>query len=254
MNKQILTTHEILYKALIFSVNEGNKRPIEGAFERIKGIWYFINSKNATIDGKEVEKLNRSLYVNPDLTSLSNKIDFFEREVSYCGTRNNLSLSENDFINDFIKWIDKQLKVEGLPIEHERKYNDFKAYLFAIKTGKKDNEVQSPQTLKELFIDPQKYEYCLNALCNTDPPLLINESGQYRFIGNPKTQIGIVGYYFKELKDYNILKQLNSKDIAEILSSTIKDFKIKESTIKSETAKFSKVFRKQLEPYYTQKK
>lgn len=246
MSKQILTTHEILYKALIFSVNEGINRPIEGAFERIKGIWYFINSKNATIDGKEVEKFNRSLYVNPDLTSLSNKINFFEREVTFCGTRNNLSLSENDFISDFIKWIDKQLKVEGLPIEHERKYNDFKSYLFAVKADKKDNEVQSPQTLKELFIEPEKSEFFINVLCKTEPPLLINESGSYRFIGGQKNDKGCVGQYFNELKKRNILRSFENKVISEILSKFIIDFKVSKGAISKKTYRYEDYFEKQL--------
>jgi hypothetical protein len=245
-----------LFKFIIFTANEVENKPIKGAYECLKEIWFFLESDTATIEGATKGKFVRffSMHTLNPKTDKS-EFSFFNHDYTYCGKRNKIKLTESDFQNELIKWIDKQLSFEGLKSEHERKYNEFKSYIKKLLEQRiKKSTSQTPQTLKELFTDPEKWEYYINALCECNPPLLKKESGQYRFIGNPNNQIGVVGYYFFDLQKHNILKVVNSQIIAETLNNTILDFKIKESTVRSETSKYSKVFRPQLEQYFTKEK
>lgn len=249
MKKLIVTTHEFLYKALIYSVNEGENRPIEGNYEGIKDIWFFVNSDRATFEGKEVKKEYRGFCVNPDFLALTKNIKFFDSDYTFCGTRNKIKLVESDFQNDFIKWIDRQLSFEGLKSEHERKHNEFRSYIETLMVQPEETkERPKPKTIKDLFTDPKNWEFYTNALCEVEPPLLKKTNGQFEFIGNGSTQTGCIGYYFKELKDKNIISHKhNSNTIAEVLSNHIINFKIKEATVRAETNEYSKKFRQQLE-------
>lgn len=132
-NSYCLNTHEILITAFIYASNEKQQFPIEGAYERIKEIWYFIHSNNATFEGKSIDKYQRSLYVNPNLIGLDKNIAFFDSEYSYCGINVNRKISEMSFINGLIKWINNKLKNDFFYIEQKRKFYMFKSFLYKKK-------------------------------------------------------------------------------------------------------------------------
>jgi hypothetical protein len=129
MNKLIITTHERLYEALVYGVNEGENTPIEGAYELLKEVWFFLNSDSATFNGKEVEKYKRPLCVNPVLTGKPKFDEFFEAEITYCSTQTKIALKEQDFVTDISNWIEKKSKDESLSIPRKRKFNEFLEYI-----------------------------------------------------------------------------------------------------------------------------
>ena len=124
-NKLQFNTHEKLFEAVIFSANEAQDKPIEGAFELLKEVWFFLNSDSATFNGKNIEKYIRSLLVNPEFD------DFFEAEITYSTTQNKIGLNEQDFIIDISNWIEKKSKDESYSIPQTRKFNEFLDYIKA---------------------------------------------------------------------------------------------------------------------------
>lgn len=123
------TTHEKLFEAVIFSVNESENKPIEGAFELLKEVWFFLNSDTATFNGKDVEKYKRPLLVNPIIVGKPEFEGFFEAEITYCLTQNKIGLKEQDFIKDISDWIEKKRNEERLSIPQKRKFKEFLEYL-----------------------------------------------------------------------------------------------------------------------------
>jgi hypothetical protein len=127
--KPLYTTHEKLIEALMFSANEEQNKPISGAYEVLKEVWFFLNSDYATFNGKEVEKFKRPLIVNPNFIGKPEFDTFFEGEISYCSTQNKIALKEQDFVTDISNWIEKKAKDESLTIPRKRKFNEFLEYI-----------------------------------------------------------------------------------------------------------------------------
>lgn len=137
----------------------------------------------------------------------------------------------------------EQIRLEKIVNWLEEKFKD-------IKKNDSQNKSEVLKTIKDLFTDPEKWELYTNVLCEVNPPLLKKSNKQFKFIGNPNSQTGCVGYYFKELKDKNIIDHIhNTNTIAEVLSNHIGNFKIKESTVRSETKEYRKEFSKQIDTY-----
>ncbi len=128
-NKIQFTTHEKLFEAVIFSANEEQTKPIAGAYEVLKEVWFFLYSDSATFNGKEVEKYKRPLFVNPVIVGKPEFDEFFEAEITYCSTQNKIGIKELDFVTDLTNWIEKKSKEESLSIPRKRKFNEFLEYL-----------------------------------------------------------------------------------------------------------------------------
>lgn len=151
--KPVYTSHEQLMLALVYSVAENSNRPIEGAFDYLKGIWYFINSDEACFNGKSVEKQIRPLLVSPVI--VGKKTDFsgyFNAEIAFSGTRGNITLTETDFITETIEWIEGILRKDDLPIERQRKLKDFLGYIETKRSVIQSNEEKL--TPKQLEVKP----------------------------------------------------------------------------------------------------
>jgi hypothetical protein len=128
-NNLQFTTHEKLFEAVIFSINESENIPIEGAFELLKEVWFFLNSDTATFNGKDIEKYKRPLLVNPIIVGKPEFEEFFEADITYCLTQNKIGLKEQDFIKDISDWIKKKCNEESLSIPRKRKFNEFIEFL-----------------------------------------------------------------------------------------------------------------------------
>lgn len=144
MNKIQFTTHEKLYEALIFSANEEQKKPIAGAYEILKEVWFFLNSDSATFNSKGIEKYKRPLLVNPVIVGKPNFDKFFEAEITYCSKQNNINITEQDFINDIKEWIKKRLENNNYSVVRQRKFKEFNNYL----NDKEKHKVQPQQETK----------------------------------------------------------------------------------------------------------
>jgi hypothetical protein len=127
-NKPQFATHEKLFEAVIFSANEEQNKPIAGAYELLKEVWFFLNSDSATFNGKDVEKYKRPLFVNPVIVGKPEFDEFFEAEITYCSTQNKIGLKELDFVTDISNWIEKKSKDKSLSIPRKRKFNEFLEY------------------------------------------------------------------------------------------------------------------------------
>ena len=138
-------THEKLYESLIFSANESPTRQIEGAYELLKETWFFLNSDEATFNGKEVKKEKRPLLVNPFIEGRSNFDSFFESEITYNSKQDNINLIEQDFIIDLTQWIEIRSNDVKLSTTRKRKLNEFLEFL--------RNKDLRPQQIEQNNID-----------------------------------------------------------------------------------------------------
>ena len=133
-------THQRLYEALILLADEDPSKPIAGAYELMKEVWYFINSDQATFNGKEIEKIKRPLYVNPVLIGKPEFNDFFEAELIYSSTLGGLALIEQDFIDEMSSWIEHKITNHQLAVTHKRKYTGFLEHLKTKNAPPQQNE------------------------------------------------------------------------------------------------------------------
>ena len=109
------------------------------------------------------------------------------------------------------------------------------------KTENKSN------TLSNIFTGQNWHEF-MEPLTLCTPKLLAKEGETYCFVGNKKTQRGIIAQYFKYLKAKGIINQsINRDELADILSKSIKDFSINGSSIDNTSTLYRKTFAKQLE-------
>jgi len=139
-------THERLFEAVIFSANEEQKKPIAGAYERIKETWFFLNSDIATFNGKQIEKFKRPLLVNPIIAGKPPEFDkYFDAEITYCSTQNRIMLIEQDFINDICKWIELKSNDTRLSITQKRKCNELLEYIKNKALPPQQNETKGKQ-------------------------------------------------------------------------------------------------------------
>jgi hypothetical protein len=140
------TTHEALYKLIIITANEKPNLPIEGAYDSLKDVWFFINSDKATFNGKEIEKSKRPLFVNPDLIgNKPNFEDFFNAEITFSSTQSNIKLLEQDFINDITKFINKEIQNDENNTNEQRKLNEFLEFINTTLNPEKHNESEQPK-------------------------------------------------------------------------------------------------------------
>ena len=151
-NIPMFNTHEKLFEALIFSANEEHNKPIAGAYELLKEVWFFINSDSATFNGKYAEKYKRPLFVNPVIIGKPEFDKFFESKITYCSTQNKIGLKEQDFITDISNWIEKKSKDESVSIPRNRKFNEFLEYIKSksVHHQPKTKEYLSENTESEL--------------------------------------------------------------------------------------------------------
>ena len=203
-NKPQFTTHEKLFEAVIFSANEEQNKPIAGAYELLKEVWFFLNSDSATFNSKEVEKYKRPLFVNPVIVGKPEFDEFFEAELTYCSTQNKIGLKEQDFITDISNWIEKKSKDENLTIPRKRKFNEFLEYI-------KTKALPRQQTTTEN--DTIKYtakHYALGYLieCNAKGESFpIGQKKELEKIGNEKMGTG------KGNRFYKVFNEIVNKDL-----------------------------------------
>lgn len=126
---------DLLYKAIIYSANEKEDLKIEDGYEFMKKTWFFMNSDRAYYNGEEIEPFKRSLCVNPIIVGKPEWEEFYNAEVTYSSTINNLEIPESDFIDDMLIWIKKQLESET--IGRKRKMLEFEKYLNQYKLKRK---------------------------------------------------------------------------------------------------------------------
>jgi hypothetical protein len=243
MNKPQFTTHEKLFEALIFSANEEKDKPIAGAYELLKEVWFFLNSDSATFNGKDVEKYKRPLFVNPVIVGKPEFDDFFEAEITYCSTQNKIGLKEHDFIIDISNWIEKKSKDESLSIPRKRKFNEFLEY---IKTKalppqpivKQKTEQNTPKTFDELFYNTDLISPCIDILKELDPPLIDTD---YNFIGKLK---GVFCVWIDEMQRQGVVKHYSDRKIfASLIPQKIKRFSIDESMFGKHQRKAETLYR-----------
>ncbi len=99
----------------------------------------------------------------------------------------------------------------------------------------------------DLFQDKANWRKYLDALISCEPPLLKNENGKYRFIGKHKTQRGVIGAWFKELKDNSIIDpNCDRETLARVLKDEIVGFTIGGSTIDQGSSLYKRKFAAQL--------
>jgi hypothetical protein len=92
--------HEQLMLAFVYSAGESNEKPIEGAYERLLELWYFIHSDKALLNGDLIEKDKRPLFVNPTIVGKNDFSKYLNASISFDGKRNNIKLTESDFITE----------------------------------------------------------------------------------------------------------------------------------------------------------
>jgi hypothetical protein len=152
-NKLQFNTHEKLFEVVIFSANEVQDKPIEGAFELLKEVWFFLNSDNATFNGKDIEKNKRPLLVNPNFLGKPDFDNFFEAEITYCSMQNKIGLNEQDFIVDISNWIEKKSKDESFSIPQKRKFKEFLEFINSKELPPQPIVKQKPELkLNDFFI------------------------------------------------------------------------------------------------------
>lgn len=141
-------------------------------------------------------------------------------------------------------------KVDEMIIKYP---NDFKTFdKCEIKEQEKGSQETEENNLSKLFStsDWQKY---FDALVHCTPPLLKFDDDKYKFIGNKKTQRGIVGSWIKYLKSKGIVNVSLSRDeIAKILTENILDYSITGSTIDNASTTYQNKFESQLIKYIQQ--
>lgn len=94
---------------------------------------------------------------------------------------------------------------------------------------------QQTSKLSEVFTvtDWKKY---VDAFTQCNPKLLNEVNGVYQFIGNVKTQKGVIAAWFKFLKSKGIIDQsLNREVIAKTLSNEIQNYSIAASSVDNES-------------------
>jgi hypothetical protein len=103
-------------------------------------------------------------------------------------------------------------------------------------------EIKKLKTFSDVFgrNDCAKH---LNVLVNCVPQLL---NSNYEFVGNQKTQRGVIAAWFKYLKSKGIIDQsLNRQELASVLSSQIKNYSIAGSSIDNESTLYKRTFEPQ---------
>jgi hypothetical protein len=113
------------------------------------------------------------------------------------------------------------------------------------KSAKKNSQniIANPKTFKDLFVR-MGWEKYVNALVICEPPLL---NKKHEFIGNKKTQRGVVAAWFKDLKSKGVIDQsLNRDEIAQVLCTEIKNYSISGSSVNNRSLLYEKIFEKQL--------
>lgn len=203
-NKPQFTTHEKLFEAVIFSANEEQNKPISGAYELLKEVWFFLNSDSATFNGKEVEKYKRPLFVNPVIVGEPEFDKFFEAEIIYCSTQNKICLKEQDFITDISNWIEKKSEYKSLSISRQRKYKEFLAYLDSKLLQLKHTQESTAQPHRE---EKPKYftkHYVLAYLFDCDAnkeSYPIGNKKELERIGNERIGYGKGNTFYKNFND-----------------------------------------------------
>ena len=199
--RNMFQSHYQLYNALIFASNESEEQPISGAVEIIRKVWFFVNSDNATFNGKRIGRVDRPIFVNPVLIGKANFDQFFKSDVWFDSKMHNIKLTEHDFINDITDWVELQINSNT---KHSatrlRKYNEFLDYFgnnadtFHLSIERKEIE-QTPITFEELFYNPNDAEICLEILSELFPPSI---DAANNYIGNNK---GIFPLWIRVLKE-----------------------------------------------------
>jgi hypothetical protein len=124
--------------------------------------------------------------------------------------------------NEFIKWFDHSHQTE--------------------KNNEQKTENKKPKTFNDVFVENDCTKY-LNVFVNCTPQLL---NSQYEFVGNKKTQRGVVAAWFKYLKSKGIIDQsLNRNELAMVLSTQIKNYSIAGSSIDNESTLYKNIFEPQ---------
>lgn len=126
---EIFQSHFKLYEALIMATEEKEENKVEEAYEYLMEIWYFVNSDYASFNGKEIEYLNRPLYVNSVIIGKPDFNQWFSGEKLYDQKRRKIKLVESDFNHEFGEWIKIQIEKPNLRVERRRKYIEFLDYI-----------------------------------------------------------------------------------------------------------------------------
>ena len=113
--------------------------------------------------------------------------------------------------------------------------------------GTTDSISETQAELKDLFFIENWMEY-IDLLCDCEAPVLKREGSVYTFIGNAKTESGIVAAFIQYLKNKGIVNSNFNRDaIADVLTHQIKNFKVSGPTITNVSRKYETHYQKHLE-------
>ena len=213
---------------------------------------------------REIEKLERNLdelfKPNPikyfyRFSSVREELDFFETiyekidfleavKISFLQSYSALEY-RNDFMVErtFIQNIDLEIKRLNnlLRVQSESKIEK------TLANKKNIIKEAPPNNFIEIFNTDNFTKY-IDVLIECEPQLLKKENERYTFVGNKKTQVSCVAYWFKELKNKGIIKQtVNRNDIARVLNNEIKNYSICGSSIDNKSEIYKRIFEKQFD-------
>lgn len=206
------SSHEQLITAMIYSANETEDFPIDGAFEVLKELWFFIHSDQAFFNGKSIEKERRPLLVNPKFGG--KKPDFsnyFKATIEYNQKRNNVKLTESEFITETLEWIDGFLLSKNVSTERIRKLQEFSAYLNERRSdNKKSNggvsNADKQLSFPECFVSDHYYNEFIQLMVDNkllsaeNHSSIATEKGNVSFLPAVIKALRSKGYYRSGVK------------------------------------------------------
>lgn len=168
----------------------------------------------------------------------------------------------NSFGSDVVKYLEDKNQFfppESFNLEYQNTIDNIKqtqkylskhidTYLKTLSNeivSKKSDSIEKRQ-FKDIFTKENYFEYIM-VLTKCEPALLSYDGTKFKFIGNKKTQRGVVGAWFKFLKSKGIIDvNINRDTLALVLSIEINEFSINGSSIDNESGTYTKTFEKQL--------
>ena len=149
-----------------------------------------------------------------------------------------------------LRFIDQQIEYlnsfdQPIKKEFEDKIEPFISHLLKARENQNTIDEQAltnPQRLSDMFVEPDFKKY-ITPLTTCGNPLLKVVNDTYVFIGNSKTERGVIGAWFKALKARGkIHSSINRNVMAQILSREIKKYSISAASIDNTSAKFHSTY------------
>lgn len=136
-------------------------------------------------------------------------------------------------------------KIELLKLLNDNRYKDEFIHIEEQKIIElSDNTLENKDLSFESLFVSSDYNKYLDLIINSDFKLLEKtENGKYKYIGNQRTQKGVIAAYFKTLKARGIINQsANRVQIAKVLSTQIENYSISGSSIDNKSGFYEDKF------------